>query len=242
MKKHGQKAGILVGITALVTMLFGATAFANPSTASATCQGGIVYEGHDYPSAGNTVTVKIDNVTVAGFPKTFGSSTSGTVPFPNKTQSHTWSVIWDRFNGTDGDRTQSGSVEACQTVPTTTTVAPTTTIAATTTTVPQSTTTVVVNTQVIVPTTTIVDPTTTVPTRDTTTTTVVDVCNPPQPGAICGPATVPNQIVTTTAVGTDISEQRILPRTGPKDWLIPVSVAAIMFFMAGCSMLLARRK
>lgn len=141
-----------VSITVGGVVGFAGMVHANPSQASATCQGGIVYEGHDYPSAGSTVTVKIDNAVVAGFPKTFGPAISGTVQFADKTVGHSWAVVWDRFNGTDGDRTQSGTVQPCQVAPTTTTTVP----ATTTTTVPATTTTVAATT------TTVTDPTTTI--------------------------------------------------------------------------------
>lgn len=147
-------------ITAVAIMIggvlgFAGVAVAHPSSASATCQGGIVYEGHDYPASGSTVTVKIDGATVAGFPKTFGPAISGTVPFTDKTVAHSWQVVWDRSNGTEGDRAQSGSVASCAVAQTTTTVAATTTTAAApTTTLPISTTTVAA------PATTVAEPTT----------------------------------------------------------------------------------
>jgi hypothetical protein len=131
MKTRAPIAGIAAG---LIIALLPGHAWANPSTASGTCQGGVSYEGHDYPQTnGNTVTIYIDNAVVRTV--TFSGSTSGNVPNPDKTKAHTWRAVWDRVNGTDGDRTQSGEFGSCEIPPTTTTtpVAPTTTLATTTT-------------------------------------------------------------------------------------------------------------
>lgn len=196
---------------------FAGMAHANPSQASATCQGGIVYEGHDYPSAGSTVTVKIDGATVAGFPKTFGPAVSGTVQFTDKTVGHSWAVVWDRFNGTDGDRTQSGTVQACQVAPTTTIVpATTTTVTPTTTTVADATTT------------TIERPRRTVP----------DITQPP--ATVAELATVPvlpTPPATTVVVST--GEPIVLPATGvPSGLLLAIAFALCA---AGASLLYIRR-
>lgn len=131
----------MTGTVTMVTLGVANTAFANPSTASATCKNGIIYSAAQYPTAvKNTVDVKIDPVfangvwagpSVAGYPKTFGASidnSANPIPFPNKWEAHTWRVIWDRFGGSDGDRTHSGSVEACEAPPTTTTTTTTTTV------------------------------------------------------------------------------------------------------------------
>lgn len=193
--KQFKRVALLATVTFFVLT---GTAFANPSQASATCEGGIVYSGHDYPSSGNTVTVKIDGKIVAGFPKTFGSQTSGTVVFPDKTHDYSWEVVWDRYNGTDGDRTQEGRVHACVVEETTTTTVPptTTTIPATTTTVPDVTTTVV----------------------DETTTTVaaVDIPTTTQP--------LPTVPVEPLAVVSD--NNTALPRTGGSTTIL--AIAAVM--------------
>jgi LPXTG-motif cell wall-anchored protein len=132
--------------TIIAALTFAGVAHANPSTASATCEGGIVYSGHDYPPSGNTVTIVIDGAIVKTV--TYGTSTSGNVANPDKTKPHSWFVIWDRANGTDGDRTQQGTMPACETAPTTT-AAPTTTVGASS--VPVVTITAEVVTPVVTP-------------------------------------------------------------------------------------------
>lgn len=196
-------------IVKLVLVLGAALAFAlavpgianaNPSSASATCQGGVTYQGHDYPSAKkNTVVVRIDGNVVET--KTFGSIVSGNVPNPDKTESHTWSVVWDRFNGTDGDRTQSGSIASCET--------PDTTVPDTT--VPETTVPVTTVTPTTVPVTTV--PATTVPatTVPTTATTVP---------ATTTTTTAPAVVVTTTTTTLPPAPpaEAPLPITGRSSW------------------------
>ena len=162
--------------TALSSVFGVRIAFANPSQAHMTCQGGLYYEAHDYPRDGSsTVTAYIDGKRLQGFPKSFGPSIEGTVPNPDKTKPHTWKVVWDGSDGSKGDRKQEGSVDSCVTPPTS---PPTTTIPRSSTTVPETTTTVAQETTTTV--LTDID-TPAVPTTTNAPTTTADTSQPPAP-------------------------------------------------------------
>jgi LPXTG-motif cell wall-anchored protein len=160
----------LTTIAAIVGV--GVFAFATPALAHTpsvvpSCSGlGISLVSYESPGTNNRVTTTIDNVATV---VDFGGSYSNTFNW-SQTVSHTWSVVVDA-NRSTGDATAydesfSGTWQACQTAPTTTTtVAPTpttvepttTTVAPTTTTVaPTTTTTVVASEAPASPSTTIV--------------------------------------------------------------------------------------
>ena len=156
-------SGGAIGLTA-------APAFAHTPSVTPSCTGLAVsfaeYEVGD--GANNRVTTTIDGVpTVADF----GASYSHTFTW-SQTAAHTWSVVLDtnRMIGdpTAYDVTFSGTWQACQTAPTTTTTStePTTT---TTTVAPTTTTTTLVISEA--PTTTLV--LSEAPTATSTTTTLV---------------------------------------------------------------------
>jgi len=164
--------------TALSSVFGVRIAFANPSQAHMTCQGGLYYEAHDYPRDGSsTVTAYIDGKRLQGFPKSFGPSIEGTVPNPDKTKPHTWKVVWDGSDGSKGDRKQEGSVDSCVTPPTSPPTS-TTTIPRSSTTVPETTTTVAQETTTTV--LTDID-TPAVPTTTNAPTTTADTSQPPAP-------------------------------------------------------------
>lgn len=196
--KRATAAGV---IAATILVLAPGSVWANPSTASGSCQAGVSYEGHDYPQTnGNTATISIDDVVVRTV--TFSTSTSGNVANPDKTKPHTWQVVWDRVNGTNGDRTQHGDFAACQT-PATTTTLPTTTLPTTTTTVPATTTTLPAPTTTPATTTTVAA---TVPTPPTTVATFI--CTGVMVADVCAVPTTtiapPSRSIPATGNKTDI--------------------------------------
>jgi len=164
--------------TALSSVFGVRIAFANPSQAHMTCQGGLYYEAHDYPRDGSsTVTAYIDGKRLQGFPKSFGPSIEGTVPNPDKTKPHTWKVVWDGSDGSKGDRKQEGSVDSCVTPPT----SPSTTTSTSSTT-----------------TTTTVLPSTVPMAEESTTTVLTDIDTPPVPTTTNPPTATTNTVQPPT--------------------------------------------
>jgi LPXTG-motif cell wall-anchored protein len=157
----------LITIAVIASVLgFATPALAHTPTVTPSCSGLAVslvaYEG---TSTNNRVTTTIDNVaTVADF----GGSYSHTFSW-SQTAPHTWSVVIDANrstgNATAYDKSFSGTWQACQPAPTTTTSTTTTTTTTTTTVEPTTTT--------AEPTTTTAGSTTTTAAPTTTTTTLV---------------------------------------------------------------------
>lgn len=228
MSRQASIAGLIAGLIT-ITLLPG-TAWANPSTASGSCETGVSYEGHDYPQTnGNTVTIFIDNTVVRTV--TFSGSTSGTVANPDKTKAHSWRAVWDRVNGTDGDRTQQGEFGACQTPPTTTTVQATTT----TSTLPPTTTTTVA------PTTTAAS-TTTAPTTVVDPTTTITFCGDVAGATCVTPPQLPRPVAPPQVTGcTADCPAPPLPKTGSKTD-IELAIAFVSLTLGYCLLYIRRSR
>ncbi|MEP7046687.1 MAG: hypothetical protein ABI949_08415, partial [Ilumatobacteraceae bacterium] len=131
MRKYLTTIAVTVGVLAFATPAVAHTPSVTPSC-SGLALSLVNYEG---PDTNNRVTTTIDNVATTA---DFGGSYSHTTNW-SQTVPHTWSVVIDA-NRTTGEPTTydvsfSGTWQACQTAPTTTTtVAPTTTTVAPTTT------------------------------------------------------------------------------------------------------------
>lgn len=191
--------------------------FANPSQGNMTCKGGLYYEAHDYPKDGNsTITAYIDSKRVKGFPKSFGPTIEGTIPNPDKTVPHTWKLVWDRSNGSKGDRSQEGSVDSCVIPPTT---------PSTTTTIPKSSTPSSSSTSTV-------QTSATTTSQATTTSVLTDIDTPAVP-------TTTNAPTTTTDIGQPPAPTGGLPATG-----IDISTVAwgCILILAGVGLLIWNKR
>ena len=126
-------------------------------TASGSCQGGVVWNFHNYDKeVVNTITVTIDGV-VRWQDLDFKSSDEGQI-LTDMTLPHSWSVVVNA-PGTVYDKNLSGEYGPC--VEPTTTIAETTTVPESTTTIGETTTVPTTIPEFTIP-TTIVDTTTTI--------------------------------------------------------------------------------
>ena len=211
-------AGAILTLSSGAIGLTATPAFAHTPNVTPSCTGlAVSLAEYDVGNGSNNrVTTTIDGVaTVADF----GASYSHTFTW-SQTASHTWSVVVDANRAGGGDPTQydvtfSGTWQACQPAPTTTTtLAPTTTTTlattTTTTTVAPTTTTLVLSEA----------PTTTLGLSDTPTTTLV-----------ASGAPVPSTTVDLT--------DRQLPRTGNGSGQI--SILALAALGLGLILMVVRR-
>lgn len=105
-------AGVLLGA--------GGVAGAHTPTHGASCEAGIFTSGTQYQ--GGKVTLQIGTSSVQ---HTFtGGSFSYTLPNPDKTIVEAWKIVIDANDGNEFDVTYQGSVQPCQTAPTTSTTQP----------------------------------------------------------------------------------------------------------------------
>lgn len=88
---------------------------AHVPTVTASCAG-VSVTLESYNPQGNTLRIVIDGTTVVN--RSFGGSTSETVPNPDQTKSHTWRVVVVS-SAEDGNVDQSGTIEKCKETPST---------------------------------------------------------------------------------------------------------------------------
>jgi hypothetical protein len=123
--KHYIMAGAAIAAATLIVTA--GTASAHQASVGATCQGGVSVSLINYQAkALNSVTITLDGAVVASNPN-FGGSYSKTVPNPDKTTTHTWTVDVTAGDSAQYDVHQAGTIAACASPPTTTTAPPTTT-------------------------------------------------------------------------------------------------------------------
>jgi LPXTG-motif cell wall-anchored protein len=217
-----------------IAVMFGILAFATPALAhtpsvAPSCSGLAVslvsYEGS---SPNNRVTTTIDSVATV---TDFGGSYSHTFSW-SQTVPHTWSVVIDANrstgNATQYDRSFSGTWQACQTAPTTTT-----TVAPTTTTVAPTTTTDAPTTTTVAPAATPVEPTTTIVEAETPTTTTIVASEAP-----AAPTTTVSLVASEAPIPTTAVAQ--LPSTGYASGTI--AILGLAMFGLGLALLGIRRR
>lgn len=184
MRKRILKAALVLAVTA-GTLATAGVAQAHTSSASMTCQGGLVIDGVNFvPNLPNHVYWKIDNQTPGQ--AQFAASFHKTVANPDKTVGHSWQVQFTAGDDAKFDHFMSGTVAACVEGPPTTTTIPATTTTVvrptTTTTIPAPTTTAAAPvTTVTVPTSVLIDLPPVVVSVPSAPVVAVPVVNPPLP-------------------------------------------------------------
>lgn len=223
MSKYTRRFLVMAGLVTVVTVFaLAGTAEAHNSSASMTCQGGLVINLTNFNNnSNNTVNADIDHAFNLG--ASFGSNYSKTIPNPDKTKAHDWTVDVNQGDGNEFDRHFSGHVEACVVVETTTTQAVTTTTQAVTTTTQAVTTTTQAVTTTTAPATTTTQAATT--TAAPTTTQAVTTTAPAPTTTVClrtdgpinGPAGSCSQLAVRTTPAPPVvgaPEDVLLPKTG----------------------------
>jgi LPXTG-motif cell wall-anchored protein len=215
MKKSPTTIAVIVGVLAFATPALAHTPNVTPS-----CSGlAISLVSYEGTSTNNRVTTTIDSVvTVADFGGSYSHSFNW-----SQTAPHTWSVVIDANRSTGNptayDTSFSGTWQACQAAPTTTT---TTTVAPTTTTTVAPTTT-----------TTVAAATTTVAPANTTTTLLASEA------PVLAPTTTTTTLVASAAQGQSSAVVQ-LPATGYASGQI--TILAVAMFGLGLTLMGLRRR